>query len=80
MFARRTLVAIGASAALAAIWPSGAFAADEHFPPTPGAPNCHGEVLGFGNSHGHNIAATAKAHGTTVQELQESIRAKCASH
>lgn len=79
MFARRTLVAIGASAALAALWPSGVFAADDHFPPTVGAPNCHGDVLGFGNSHGFNIAAIAKAKGTTVQDLQISIRAMCAA-
>jgi len=77
MIARRMLVAIGASAALAALWPSTGFAADEHFPPTPGTPNCHGEILGFGNSHGHVIAQVAKARGTTVQELQESVRTFC---
>ena len=77
MINRKTLLAIGASAVLAALWPSGGFAADEHFPPTVGAPNCHGEVLGFGNSHGHVIAQVAAANDITVQQIQLSIRARC---
>jgi len=78
MINRKALLAVGAGAALAALWPSGTSAADEHFPPTIGAPNCHGEVLGFGNSHGHVIAQVAAAKNTTVAQIQVSIRAQCA--
>ena len=77
MINRKALLAFGATAALAALWPSGTFAADEHFPPVVGSPNCHGEVLGFGNSHGHVIAHVAASAGVSVQQIQVSIRAKC---
>ena len=77
MINRRTLAALAAAAALAALWPSSTFAADQHFPPTVGAPNCHGNVLGFGNSHGHVIAHVAASAGVSVQQIQISIREKC---
>ena len=78
MINRRTLAAIGASAALAALWPSGSFAADNHFPPTPGTPNCHGEILGFGASHGHPIGQVAQQRDVSVQFLQDRVRTICA--
>ncbi len=74
----KLLAAATAGATLLALSPSTAFAADEHFPPTPGTPNCHGEILGFGASHGHPIGQVAQQRDVSVQFLQDRVRTICA--
>jgi hypothetical protein len=74
----KLLAAAAAGSTFLALSPSMAFAADEHFPPTLGTPSCHGDIVGFGASHGHPIGQVAKQRDVSVQFLQDRIWTICA--
>jgi hypothetical protein len=77
MINRKALLAVGACAALAALWPSGTFAADSNTP-VRGTPSCHGDFVGSVSSNDlGNPAQHSKSVGTPVRELQVQIRVFC---
>jgi hypothetical protein len=73
----KLLAAAAAGSAFLALTPSIAFAADNHFPPTIGAPNCHGNVIGYGASHGHPPGQVARTKGVPVKTIQQSVKSRC---